>query len=82
MRLLVTNPTLTPSWPHSSASADQAAFVGDSPHDVHSGNAAGVVTIAALWGPFDRETLAAARPNHFIGCMADLPGVLEQAFAA
>jgi len=64
------------------ASADQAAFVGDSPHDVHSGNAAGVVTIAALWGPFDRETLAAARPNHFIGCMADLPGVLEQAFTA
>jgi len=64
------------------ASADQAAFVGDSPHDVHAGNAAGVLTIAALWGPFDRETLAAARPNHFIGCMADLPGVLEQAFAA
>jgi pyrophosphatase PpaX len=64
------------------ASADQAAFVGDSPHDVHAGNAAGVLTIAALWGPFDRETLAAAHPNHFIGCMADLPGVLEQAFAA
>ena len=62
------------------ASADRAAFVGDSPHDVHAGNAAGTVTIAALWGPFDRETLAAARPNHFIGCMADLPGVLEQAF--
>jgi len=64
------------------ASADQAAFVGDSPHDIHAGNAAGVLTIAAVWGPFDRETLAAARPNHFIGCMGDLPGVLEQAFAA
>ena len=64
------------------ASADQAAFLGDSPHDVHAGNAAGVLTIAALWGPFGRETLAAARPNHFIGCMADLPGVLEQVFAA
>lgn len=61
-------------------SADQAAFVGDSPHDVHAGKAAGVVTIAALWGPFDRETLADARPDHFIGCMADLPGVLDRAF--
>jgi len=61
-------------------SADRTVFVGDSPHDVHAGNAAGVVTIAATWGPFDRETLAAARPNHFIECLADLPGVLEHAF--
>ena len=64
------------------ASADQAAFVGDSPHDVYAGNAAGVLTIAVLWGPFDRKTLADARPKHFIGCMAELPGVLEQAFTA
>lgn len=62
------------------ASAEQAVFVGDSPHDIHAGKAAGVVTIAALWGPFDRETLADARPDHFIGCMADLPGVLDRAF--
>ena len=60
--------------------ADQAVFVGDSPHDIHAGNAAGVVTIAALWGPFDRETLADARPDHFIGSMAELPGVLGRAF--
>jgi len=61
-------------------SPDQAVFVGDSPHDVLAGNAADVMTIAALWGPFDRETLAEARPDHFIGCMADLPGVLDRAF--
>jgi pyrophosphatase PpaX len=61
-------------------SAEQAVFVGDSPHDVHAGKAAGVVTIAALWGPFDRETLAEARPDHFIGCMAELPGVLDRVF--
>ena len=59
--------------------ANQAVFVGDSPHAIHAGNAAGVVTVAATWGPFHRETLAAAGPNHFIGCMGDLPGVLEQA---
>ena len=62
-------------------SPDRAVFVGDSPHDIQAGNAAGVTTVAALWGPFDRETLARSHPNHFIGCLADLPGVLEQAFA-
>lgn len=61
-------------------SADRAVFVGDSPHDVHAGNAAGVVTVAALWGPFDRETLAAAQPNHLIGCLPELPAVLDVAF--
>ena len=61
-------------------SADRAVFVGDSPHDVLAGNAADVMTVAALWGPFDRETLADARPDHFIGCMAELPGVLHRAF--
>jgi pyrophosphatase PpaX len=60
--------------------ANHAAFVGDSPHDIHAGNAAGVLTIAALWGPFSRETLAAARPDHFIECLPDLPAVLERAF--
>ena len=61
-------------------SADQAVFVGDSPHDMHAGNAAGVTTVAALWGPFDRETLALAGPDHFIECLADLPGLLDRAF--
>ena len=63
-------------------SPHHAAYVGDSPHDIHAGNAAGVVTVAALWGPFGRETLAAAGPNHFIECMADLPAVLAQAFGS
>lgn len=62
--------------------ADRAVFVGDSPHDVHSGNAAGVLTVAALWGPFDRETLAPANPNHFIGSLPELPDLLDRAFGA
>ena len=40
------------------AGAGEAAFVGDSPHDVLAGNAAGVATVATLWGPFSREELA------------------------
>ena len=35
--------------------AGDAVFVGDSVHDMAAGNAAGVTTIAALWGPFTRE---------------------------
>lgn len=55
----------------------EAAFVGDSVHDVEAGNAAGVVTVAALWGPFTREQLAAAHPTQF----AERPGVLPQLVA-
>jgi pyrophosphatase PpaX len=47
------------------AAAD-AVFVGDSPHDIHSGNGAGVKTAAATWGPFPRTTLDAAHPTFFV----------------
>jgi pyrophosphatase PpaX len=57
---------------------DDAVFVGDSIHDMEAGRAAGVTTIAALWGPFTREDLAASRPDHFLERMADLPTVLSR----
>ena len=41
-------------------------FVGDSPHDLHAGRAAGVATGAALWGPFRRADLAAGAPSHWL----------------
>jgi pyrophosphatase PpaX len=53
-----------------------AVFVGDSPHDIAAGNAAGVVTIAALWGPFSRQTLDRARPRHVIDRIGALPALL------
>ena len=56
----------------------EAVFVGDSVHDMLAGNAAGVTTIAALWGPFSREDLVASEPNHFLDRMADLPALLER----
>lgn len=40
-----------------------AWFVGDSVHDMESGNAAGVATVGALWGPFTAEDLASSRPR-------------------
>ncbi len=41
-------------------------FVGDSLHDIHAGRAAGVATAAALWGPFNREVLDQAGPDHWL----------------
>lgn len=37
-------------------------YVGDSPFDMQAGNAAGCLTVAALWGMFPREALAAESP--------------------
>jgi pyrophosphatase PpaX len=58
-------------------SPETAVFVGDSPHDIAAGNAAGVATVAALWGPFSREQLAVARPAHWLSDIRDLPALLE-----
>lgn len=56
--------------------ATNAFFVGDSVHDMYAGNAAGVTTVAALWGPFTREELAPSQPRHFLERIADLPRLL------
>lgn len=49
-----------------------AIYVGDSIHDMVSGRAAGVRTAAALWGPFARCHLEAARPDYWLETPADL----------
>jgi pyrophosphatase PpaX len=56
----------------------EAVFVGDSVHDMEAGNAAGVITIAALWGPFDRETLSASNPRHYLETISGLPALLRE----
>ncbi len=48
------------------AAASDAVFVGDSTHDIHCGNAAGVATRAVAWGPFERASLEAAKPGGFL----------------
>jgi pyrophosphatase PpaX len=56
----------------------EAMFVGDSPHDVTSGNAAGVVTAAALWGPFTRAMLEPSRPDFYLERITDLPPLVAR----
>lgn len=57
--------------------AGEALMMGDSPHDISSGNAAGVRTIGALWGPFTREQIAVAGPTYWMANISELPALLE-----
>ena len=59
-------------------SPNEALFVGDSPHDIQSGNAAGVISVAALWGPFTKAQLEASRPAHYIERIEELPGLIDR----
>jgi pyrophosphatase PpaX len=58
--------------------ANEAVFVGDSPHDIKSGNEAGVITIAALWGPFTRASLEPYKPTYFLENIKLLPALLDR----
>jgi len=53
-----------------------AMFVGDSTHDMRSGRAAGVVTAAALWGPYTRTQLEPTEPDVWLEEPGDLLTVL------
>ena len=55
---------------------DRAVFVGDSPHDIAAGKAAGTRAVAALWGACARETLAAAGADFFLDDLRDVPSLV------
>lgn len=57
---------------------EEALFVGDSPHDIAAGRAAGTRTAAALWGPFPRQALEDARPDAFLGEQRDVLRLLGE----
>ena len=58
---------------------DRALFVGDSPHDVAAGRAAGVRTAVALWGPFPRQAFANEPPDLWLGQPEDLLTLVDAA---
>lgn len=49
-----------------------AVMVGDSPHDLASGRAAGTKTAAVAWGPFEHAELRATEPDHWISAPREL----------
>jgi pyrophosphatase PpaX len=55
-----------------------AVFLGDSPHDIAAGNAAGVTSVAALWGPFSRTVLEQAQPTHLLEHIRELPALIDR----
>ena len=57
---------------------DEALFLGDAPVDVLAGNAAGVTSVAALWGAATREALLAAGPAHLLDAVAELPALVAR----
>ncbi|MDB4878827.1 MAG: HAD-superfamily hydrolase subfamily [Gemmatimonadetes bacterium] len=59
------------------ARADDALFVGDSPHDVEAGRAAGVHTIGVTWGAFTHEELEAAGADVVV---SDVPALRAAIF--
>ncbi len=56
----------------------EAIFLGDSPHDIASGNAAGVTSVAALWGPFTREQLEPYHPDEYLQSILELPSLIDR----
>lgn len=63
---------------HLGVGAHEAVFVGDSPHDVEAGNAAGVPVVAVTWGAYTRDEIAHARPAHWLDAMPDLVNAIER----
>ncbi|MGB5701454.1 MAG: HAD-IA family hydrolase [Polyangiales bacterium] len=57
------------------ARAEDALFIGDSDHDMESGRAAGVATVAVTWGPFAREKLEAASPTYWVDSPSQIPSL-------
>lgn len=58
--------------------ADNALFVGDSPHDVESGRAAGVMTVGVAWGAFSAAELEASGADVVIDRVEELRGVVAR----
>jgi pyrophosphatase PpaX len=54
------------------ADPEATVFIGDSPHDVTSGHAAGVATGAALWGPYSAMLLERCRPTFRLASPRDV----------
>jgi len=60
------------------AAPADAIFVGDSPHDVESGRAAGVRTIGVTWGAAARDELTRAGADVVIDEVKQLPAAVRR----
>lgn len=56
---------------------EDAIFVGDSTHDMEAGRAAGVYTVAVLWGPYTKAQLLPTAPDVFVERFDELREIVE-----
>ncbi len=61
---------------------DRAVYVGDTPVDVAAGRAAGVLALAAGWGPCPADALHAAGPHRLLESIQDLLDLLPDRAAS
>jgi pyrophosphatase PpaX len=59
------------------ARPEEAVMVGDSPHDLEAGRAAGVAVAAVRWGMFSAEELAPFAPDWWLDHPRELPLLLR-----
>jgi pyrophosphatase PpaX len=57
--------------------ADECLYLGDSPHDMSAAIAAGLVSVAALWGAFGAEAVLGPGPEFALEAIAELPALLD-----
>ena len=58
--------------------ARDAMFVGDSPHDIEAGRAAGVYTVGVTWGAFTRDEMSRAGADLVIHEVSELAGAVRR----
>ena len=58
-------------------SPSAAVYVGDSPHDIVAGRAAGVRSLAALWGPATRLELELVQPDYVADSIFNLLDIFK-----
>ncbi len=58
-------------------SAEEAIMIGDGDTDIEAGKAAGMVTVAVLYGNRPPEVLRALDPDYTIDHFRELPAIIE-----
>ena len=55
---------------------EEAAYIGDSPHDVAAAKAAGLTNVAVSWGAFSEKSLRDAKPDYLVSDLDSAVNVL------
>lgn len=57
---------------------ERCIYVGDSPYDMQAANAAGAISVAALWGMFDVQTIRESNPCYEAHDMLEVLSLVDE----